>query len=303
MWGEQDEARSIRTVHAALDAGIRVFDSAPGYGAGESERVLGKALEGRRDEAVIATKVSRSELAATDLVASCEASLKRLGTDRIDLLQIHWPNHDVPFEETAATLMNLKKAGKVRHIGVCNFGPKDFKAWLETGAEMVSNQLPYSLLTRGIEFEIVPLCVEADVAILPYSPLMQGLLTGKFTSPDDVPDARSRSRHFRHDRPMARHGEPGCEKETFATIRAIGALAQREGCSMEALALGWLLRKPQVASVIVGARNEEQILQNLKAAQTCLSDEVVAELDQMTDEVKHLLGGNPDMWENPSRFR
>lgn len=303
MWGEQDEQRSIRTVHAALDAGITVFDSAPGYGAGESERVLGKALEGRRDEAVIATKVSRSELAAADLVASCDASLERLRTDVIDLLQIHWANHEVPFEETAGALMKLKEQGKVRHIGVCNFGPKDFKAWLETGAEMVSNQLPYSLLTRGIEFEIVPLCVEANVAILPYSPLMQGLLTGKFKTPDEVPDPRSRSRHFRHDRPMARHGEPGCEQETFAAIRAIGEVARREGCTMEALALGWLLRKPQVASVIVGARDEEQVVKNLEAAGTRLSDEVIEELDGLTDTVKHLLGGNPDIWETPSRFR
>jgi aryl-alcohol dehydrogenase-like predicted oxidoreductase len=303
MWGEQDDQESIRAVHAALDAGITVFDSAPGYGAGESERVLGKALEGRRGEALIATKVSRSELAATDLVASCEASLERLRTDVIDLLQIHWPNHEIPFAETAGALMKLKEQGKVRHIGVCNFGPLDFQAWLETGADIVSNQLPYSLLTRGIEFDIVPLCEKADVAILPYSPLMQGLLTGKFKTPDEVPDPRSRSRHFRHDRPMARHGEPGCEEETFATIRAIGELAKREGCTMEALALGWLLRKPQVASVIVGARNEEQVLKNLKASQTSLSADVVAELDRLTDEVKQLLGSNPDMWENPSRFR
>lgn len=303
MWGEQEEERSIRTVHAALDGGITVFDSAPGYGAGESERVLGKALVGRRSEALIATKVSRSELAAADLVASCEASLERLQTDVIDLLQIHWADHDVPFEETAGALMKLKEQGKVRHIGVCNFGPEDFAAWQETGAEMVSNQLPYSLLTRGIEFDIVPLCKEADVAILPYSPLMQGLLTGKFKTPEEVPEARSRSRHFRHDRPMARHGESGCEAETFATIRAIGEVAQREGCSMEALALGWLLRKPQVASLIVGARDEEQVRKNVEAAQTSLTDDVVRELDELTEEVKQLLGSNPDMWENPSRFR
>jgi aryl-alcohol dehydrogenase-like predicted oxidoreductase len=132
---------------------------------------------------------------------------------------------------------------------------------------------------------------------------MQGLLTGKFKTPDEVPDPRSRSRHFRHDRPMARHGEPGCEEETFAAIRAIGGVAQRVGCTMEALALGWLLRKPQVASVIVGARNEEQVVKNLEAAGTRLSDEVIEELDGLTDAVKHLLGGNPDIWETPSRFR
>lgn len=302
IWGEQELRESVSTVHAALEAGINFFDTAPAYGAGKSEEVLGEALKGRRGEAVVATKVSTGQQSREALLKSCEESLERLQTDYIDLLQVHWPSPDVPFAETVAAFAELKHAGKIRYAGVCNFSAKDISRWLDAGGEMVTNQLPYSLLTRAIEFDIIPACEKRGIATLPYSPLMQGLLTGKFKTPDDVPDGRSRSRHFRPDRPMARHGEPGCEAETFAAIEQVGEVAQAAGQPMDAVALAWVLAQPTVGSVIFGARTVEQLKANTLGLEIELSDDVLQELTKATAEVKELLGANPDIWENPSRF-
>jgi aryl-alcohol dehydrogenase-like predicted oxidoreductase len=211
LWGDQEQRASEATVQLALDEGINCFDTAPAYGAGKSEEVLGEALKGRRGEAVIMTKVSTGEQSREALIRSCEASLRRLGTDYIDLLQVHWLSPDVPMTETIAAFAELKEAGKIRYSGVCNFSAGDIHSWLKSGGEMVSNQLPYSLLTRAIEFEIIPECQRKGISTLPYSPLMQGLLTGKLRNADEVPEGRARSRHFRDDRPMARHGGAGCE--------------------------------------------------------------------------------------------
>ncbi len=303
IWGDQDLKTSITTVHAALDNGLTTFDSAPGYGAGEAERVLGLALEGRRAEAVIATKVAPEQLGYQDLLESCEASLKRLRTDYIDLLQVHWPSHAIAMEESIRAFRKLKEQGKVRYIGVCNFGPRDMRDWLAQGGEMVSNQLPYSLLSRAIEYEIIPDSRERGISILPYSPLMQGLLAGKFATADDVPEGRARSRHFSGTRRSARHGEAGCEEETFAAIEEIGVLAEQVGLPMERLALAWLLHQDSVASVIVGARNIDQLMENLPAKDVALSTEILQALNGATGRLKQLLGPNPDLWESPGRFR
>ena len=302
IWGEQEERESISVVQRALDAGINFFDTAPAYGEGKAEEVLGRALAGRRDRAVIATKVSTGQQSREALLRSCEASLKRLGTDYIDLLQVHWPSPDVPIAETVATFAELKAAGKIRYGGVCNFSVKDINRWLDAGGEMVSNQLPYSLLTRAIEFEILPACRKRGIATLPYSPLMQGLLTGKFRTADDVPEGRSRSRHFRPDRPLARHGEPGCEKETFAAIARIGEIAEAAGQPMDAVALAWVLAQPTVGSVIFGARTVEQLQANIRGMEIELAPEVIAALTEATGTVKERLGANPDIWESPGRY-
>src|SRR5688572_12606421 len=157
-WGDQSEADSIAAVRAALDAGITFFDTAPGYGDGLSERRLGKGLAGLRERAVIATKVGPDAMRGPDLVASVERSLGYLGTDYVDLLQIHWPSRDVPLTETWAALERLREQGKTRAIGVSNFGALDLSDALALGARPVTNQLPYSLLSRAVEFEIQPEC-------------------------------------------------------------------------------------------------------------------------------------------------
>ena len=163
-WGPQDESEALGAIQGALDAGINFFDTAEGYGSGYSEELLGRALAGRRDEAVIATKVSRAHLKPETVKESCEASLRRLKTDVIDLYIVHWPSREVPMEETWRTMEDLQKEGKVRVLGVSNFATADLTELLEVGRPE-ADQLPYSLLWRAIEHEVVPVCVAHDISI------------------------------------------------------------------------------------------------------------------------------------------
>jgi myo-inositol catabolism protein IolS len=301
-WGAQDEQASIATIRTALDVGINFFDTAEAYGDGYSETLLGQALAGRRHKAVIASKVSPSHLTGDEVQKACERSLRRLNTDYIDLYQIHWPNWKVPIAETLEALDKLRQQGKVRAIGISNFGMVDLSDLLTVG-RCETNQLPYSLLGRAIEYEIKPKCIDNDIGILCYSPLAQGLLTGKFVSADDVPETRARTRHFSKDRAQARHGEDGCELETFAAIESIRRICAKVGAPMAEVALAWLLYQPGVTSVLAGARTPDQIRQNTQAAALELSHEVISELTEVTEEVKQKLGPNPDLWQSDSRFR
>jgi len=301
-WGPQEDRDSIAAVHAALDAGVTLFDTAEGYGDGASEEVLGRALEGRRERALIATKVSAEHLRPDDLRASCEASLRRLRTDVIDLYQIHWPSREIPLGETVPALQALRDEGKIRAYGVSNFGVGDLGDLLGL-TPCTSNQLPYSLLWRAIEFGIRGACIANDISIVVYSPLEQGLLTGKYAGPDDVPDGRARNRFFSSTRPLARHGEPGHEEETFATIARIRAIADGAGIAMADLALAWLLHQPGVTTVLAGSRRPEQIVQNARAASIALSEDVLAALDAATQPLKEALGPNPDHYQTDSRYR
>ncbi len=303
-WGPQDEAESIAAVRAALDAGINFFDTAEMYGDGLSERRLGRGLAKRRDRAVIASKFGPDHNADADLTAACERTLACLQTDYIDLYQIHWASRTVPLEETWDALWKLKDQGKIREIGVCNFGTGNLGDLLALGLP-VTNQLPYSLLMRAIEFEILPCCVQEGIGVLCYSPLLLGILTGKYSCADEVPDGRARLRHFSTDRPQARHGEPGCEAETFAALARIREISEQLGRPMSDVALAWLLHQEGVVSVLSGIRNPDQARRNVAAAELTLGDDVLAMLDEATEPVKQALGPNPDLWQgaNDSRFR
>lgn len=301
-WGPQDEAESIATIHAALDAGINFFDTAELYGAGLAEEVLGKALRGQREKVFLASKFNWENARYDRVISACEASLRRLRTDVIDLYQIHWANWDVPFEETWSALEELKRQGKIRAIGVCNFGVQDLTAILRLG-KPVTNQLPYGLLFRAIEYDILPLCRAKNIGVLCYSPLTIGLLTGKYRTPDEVPPGRARTRHFSSTRPLTRHGEPGCEAETFAAIHQIEEVAKQLGVTVVRLALAWLLAQPGVTSVINGMRRPHQARENAAAADLSLPTEVVEQMRRITDPVKEKLGPNPDMWEGSARSR
>lgn len=301
-WGEQDDNLSIATVHAALDAGINFFDTAEGYEAGHSERVLGRALVDRRDKAIIATKVSPNHLRPEDVIAACEGSLRALQTDYIDLYQIHWPNHDIPLADTVGALQRLKEQGKIRAIGVSNFAVQDLSEMVGL-SECETNQLPFSLLWRVIEREIQPLCLQHNVGIICYSPLAQGLLTGRYTSPDEVPEGLARTRWYNSGRAMAQHNEPGCEAEVFAAIESVRQIAQEVGAPMATVALAWVKQQPAVTSFLVGARNPEELTWNLPVADLNLSADVIKRLAAVTEPVKEQLGNNPDMWLSPSRMR
>jgi aryl-alcohol dehydrogenase-like predicted oxidoreductase len=302
LWGDQDDADSIATVNAALDVGINFFDTAEGYGNGYSEEILGRALVGRRDKAIIATKIGRGDLKSETVLEACEDSLRRLQTDYIDLYQIHWPRRNTPLEETVSVLEKLKEQGKIRAIGVCNFGVKDMGDLLSF-KHPETNQVPYNLIWRAIEYEIQPQCVDEGVGILCYSVLAQALLTGKYASPDDVPAGRARSRHFSKNRELVRHDEDGCEAETFAAIDAVRQISKEINQPMANVAMAWLLQQPGVTSVIAGARTPDQIKRNVAAVDLELPPEIVKELNEATDGLKQALGPNPDMWQSTSRYR
>jgi aryl-alcohol dehydrogenase-like predicted oxidoreductase len=302
VWGPQRRVDAIEAIQASLGAGINFFDTAEAYGQGDSERLLGEALAGRREQAVIATKVGAGHLDAAGLVAACERSLANLRTDWIDLYYIHWPSRTVPFQETVAAMERLLAAGKVRHLAVSNFGAADLGSLLPH-LRPAADQLSYSLLFRAIEFAILPACRAAGVPVTCYSPLMQGLLTGKFAGPRDVPDERARTRHYASQRPNTRHGEAGAERETFAAIAAIRDLAAAAGLDMAAMSLAWLLKRDGVAGVIVGARNRRQALSNAAAAEINLPADLDQQLTEATEPLKRRLGPNPDLWQRDSRIR
>jgi aryl-alcohol dehydrogenase-like predicted oxidoreductase len=301
-WGQTSWQDIQATVDTALDAGVNLFDTAEMYGNGDSERALGKALGPRRDSVFVATKVWPDRCAPAGLRIACENSLKRLGTDRIDLYQVHWPVRDVPVADVREALERLRQEGKIRATGVSNFGVQDLSDWLAEGA-CVSNQLGYNLLFRAIEWEILPDCHAQHIGVVAYMPLMQGLLTGRWASVADIPVQRRRTRHFSSAREGTRHGEAGCERETFQAIEGIRSVADRLGESMATVALSWLLHRPGVASVVVGGRRPEQVTRNLAAAGLALDQASIDELDQTTDWLKMHFGVNADMWQSSESSR
>ena len=303
-YNEIPESQATATVDAALDAGINFFDNAPLYGDGEAERRLGNALRGaKRDRAVVATKIGTATMSAEETVREFEASLQRLRTDRIDLFQIHWARRVVPIAETLRAMEQLVKQGKLRAIGVCNFGPLDLNEAVAAIDNLATNQMAYSLLARGVEYEVVPICREHGVGMLCYSPLAQGLLTGRYGNADEVPPERARTRHFAATRPQSRHGEPGLEAETFEAVRDVKGICEQLGLPMADVALAWLLHQSTVTSVLAGASRPAQIVQNAKASEIKLSPDILKKLDEATRVVKEKMGKNPDMWQAASRIR
>ena len=301
FWGSDGAADAETAVQVALDEGINLFDTAEMYGAGASEEALGKALGARRKDVYIADKVSPENCAPARLRGSCEASLRRLGTDCIDLYQVHWPSREVPFEETWAALAALRDEGKIREVGVSNFGPRDLADWRATG-DAVSDQVGYNLLFRAVEYEVIPACREQGVSVLAYMPLMQGLLTGRYASIEDIPMLRRRTRHFSRHRDGTRHGEEGHENLLMDTVADLRDFAAAVGLTVEGMALSWLAAQPGVASVILGARNPAQLLDNLRAMED-IGPAAVAQLNELTYPLKRVLGPNCDMWQTAENSR
>lgn len=301
-WGSDVEADGEAAVRLAVDSGVNLFDTAEMYGAGESERVLGRALGSRRKDVFVASKAIPEHCAPEELRKACEGSLQRLGTEVIDLYQVHWPFRHVPFDEAHAELERLREHGKVRAIGVSNFGPQDLAAWMRSGS-CVSNQVAYNLLFRAIEHEIVPACRRYGLGVLAYTPLMQGLLAGSWNHPEEMPENRRRTRHFAPARAGVKHHEQGFEELTFRTVREIRVVADRAGIPMAVLALAWLIAQPGVSSVIVGARNPQQVKHNLLAATLELSEDLLRQLDEVTRPLKEHLGPNADMWKSGPESR
>lgn len=293
---------AVATMRKAFELGVNFFDTARAYGDGESERQLGQAIAGFRDEVVIASKPKAGDLSASEIASECEKSLKDLGVERIDLYQVHWPRRRVPLEETARAMDTLVEQGKVGAVGVCNFGPLDLVEWLDSGT-CSTDQIAYSLIGRGAEFGLRERCAEHGIGILCYSPLAQGLLAGVYDRADDVPSGKARTRHFAGTRPEARHGEAGLEDETFEALAGIRRVADRLGEPMGRVSLAWLLHQPAVASVLCGASKPSQVERNVAAASLTLSAEDLGELDRATATLKDKMGESLDMWQSPPRTR
>ena len=298
-WGDSDPKDAERAVQTALDAGINLFDTAEVYADGESERALGSALGKRRAEIHVATKVAQEHCEPSKLHEACENSLRRLQTDYIDIYQVHWPSRDVPFEDTAATMIELQEQGKIRAMAVSNFGAGDLQEWLRH-APCASNQLGYNLLTRSIEYEVVPACLKHDVGILAYMPLMQGLLAGKWERTEEIPAKRRRTRHFNNENGGT---GTGCEADVFKAISELKAVAADLGCSVATLSIAALINRPGLASVIIGAREPHQVTRNLAALDVELDSATVARVDAITEPIKTFLGRNCDMWASDEQSR
>jgi len=319
FWGDQDQSNVDEVVHKAIDHGCTLFDTAEMYNDGLSESSLGKALGTRRDKAIIATKVSPHNARPHDLRRSCEESLARLDTDYIDLYMMHYaineqsllhytedpgPPEEYPTIEAALeTMEELRQEGKIRYIGVSNFGVQQLTEAFAVGVPIACNQLHYNLLCRMLDFEILPACLERGIGVITYTPLMQGLLTGKYGSLDDIPLNRRRTRHFHSRREGTRHGEAGAEEELEAALAGIGGVAERTGISMSVLALSWCLSNPAITCTLTGARDVGQLQGNLVAVNMPLGPDLMGELDEITAPLKQKLGKHPDYFEAEGKSR
>ncbi len=303
LWGDQNDSDSIDAVNESIENGINFFDTAPGYGEGRSEEVLGKALIKKRQSSIIGTKVPPSDLSPKNIRKACEESLKRLKTDYIDLYQIHWPNHNLPIQDSVDELKKLKKEGKILTIGVSNFGKNDFSEISEL-TEVVTNQLPYNGFWRAIEFEIKPECISKGSGIICYSPLSQGLLTGRYKKVEDVPYGVSRSRLFsKSTSKLCRHNDEGCEDLLFDCINKIISLSNSYNINPAVMSLCWLKKQKGVISMLVGARNKKEVLLNKTSFENEISDEISGLFNEITDPIKAHIGDNPDMWNAISEYR
>lgn len=285
-WGEQDDAASIKAIHAALDAGMNWIDTAAVYGLGHSEEVVAKALAGRGQRPYVFTKCGRiwgedrqigKRLKADSIRRECEASLRRLHSDVIDLYQLHWPEPDEEIEEGWATLAKLKEEGKVRWIGVSNFNVAQLRR-AQAIAPITSLQPPYSLVRREIEADVLPYAAEQNIGVLAYSPMGSGLLTGAMTHarvaalPAD--DWRRRSPYFQE--PLLTRNLQLADK-----LQEIGA---RHNRTAGEAAIAWVLRDPAVIGAIVGVRNAEQVSGISGAMEFRLSATEIAELEELSSK-------------------
>lgn len=290
-WVGIEDAETIKAIRAAFDVGITTIDTAEVYGEGHSERIVAQALSDVRDRVVYATKVFANHLKYEQVMAACERSLKNLNTDYIDLYQIHWPagtfnSEIVPIPETMSALNELKQQGKIRAIGVSNFSRSQL-AEAAQYSRIDSLQPPYSLFWRWVENDAMHYCIENNISILAYSPLAQGLLTGKFGVGHkfDPADNRAKNKLFQ--------GE-NYERAQKA-LDQLRPIAERHQASLASLAIAWLIAQPQT-NAIVGARNAEQAAANAKAADIQLSPDELQEIDAIGRIVTDHLDENPVMW-------
>jgi aryl-alcohol dehydrogenase-like predicted oxidoreductase len=295
MWGGTDDEAGVEAVRRGIELGVTSIDTAPVYGFGHSEEVVGRAIPGRREEVQLLTKFGMSwegeegtfSFETLDekgrpariyrngrkqrVIAECEQSLRRLGTDVIDVYQQHWPDPSTPVEETCEALARLLEQGKIRAAAVCNY-PVDLLDRARTVVPIASDQMPYSMVNRAIEQDLVPYCRQRGVGILAYSPLQRGLLTGTVPPEREFPttDHRRTNPYFTAEN----------RQRVLELLQQFQPIADAHGATLAQLVIAWTLARPGITAVLVGARNRQQIEENVRGAEVSLSAEETARIDE-----------------------
>ena len=290
MWGGTDDAAAIAAIRRGIDEGLTMIDTAPSYGMGHSETIVARAIEGRRDEVSIATKcgvrwdldTDKPGMATIDnegnpvtLIRSLgkesvkyelEQSLRRLRIDAIDLYQCHWPDPDTPWEETMEAMVEAKQEGKIRAIGLSNVSVAQIQTCVRN-APIASIQPEYNPLIRGIEKEVLPFCEENRIGVLAYSPIAQGLMTGKVTMDREFPEG-----DIRRSKPWFK---PENRKRVLDVLQCLEPVADGHDATLAQLAIAWVVAQPGIASALVGARTVDQVVENARAATIRLSEDEI----------------------------
>ena len=299
MWGGTEEKEAIEAIQAAYDGGITTIDTAPVYGFGKSEELVGRAMEGKpRDSYQILTKFGMNWMTeegeyffdSTDnegkpfrmfkwaskqkVMQECEDSLRRLKTDYIDLYQIHWPDNTTPLSETFEAVQRLVEQGKVRAAGVCNYNVAQVEEALQT-IQLASNQVPYSLINRGIEKNVLPQAIQKGMSIIPYSPLQRGLLTGKIKPGHQFVEGDTREGN--------RFYTPENIRRTNELLDQIRPIAEEHKATLAQVIINWTIHQPGIGTVLVGARNARQVKDNIGALDFTLSNEELRRITEVAD--------------------
>jgi aryl-alcohol dehydrogenase-like predicted oxidoreductase len=320
-WGDQSQKDVNEVVRRSVELGINYFDTAEAYNNGRSEKSLGQAVRGiDREKIIIGTKVSPSNCYRETLIRHCEASLGRLGTEYIDLYMIHWPvhphsirhftkdesvvNNPPSVSDIVEALVQLQSQGKIRFAGVSNFAKEGLSQIMGAGLDVVVNQLPYSLLTRAVEYEILPWCQQKGIGVIGYMTLLQGLLADIYPTLSYVPRWQRRTRHFNCSGcELCRHGEEGAEEETGRALVDIRSIAQDCGMTMPEMAVQWAVANNAITCALVGARNVGELEANAKAVSDPLAKELTERLNIATNAVKEKLGPSFDYYESTANDR
>lgn len=305
FWGGSDDAEAISAMRAAIDHGIDAIDTAPVYGCGHSETLVGQAIRGRRDKVKVLTKCGlrwdnkdgeyyftlkapegnqvtvHKNVKAASIQHECEQSLRRLDIETIDLYQVHWPSSSAPAEETMAALDQLRKSGKIRCIGVSNYNAAQT---LEASryAPVISNQIKYNVLERGIESDPLPVCREKNIGVICYSPMAMGLLTGKVTMDRLFPetDIRGNLKWF----------QPANRRRVLDALEQIRTIAESHRATLGQVAIAWVLAQPGITAALVGARNAAQATENAKAGEIALASQEIAEIRRVFEALGEPVG-------------
>lgn len=314
-WGPRELKDEEAIVKTALEHGINYLDTAELYNSGRSEESLGKIMRSiPRDQVLIGSKISPANCQPAILIAHCEASLRRLQTDYIDLYMVHWPVHTAAIksftkdperianppaiEEVYNTLLQLQKDGKIRHIGISNFAVPRM-AELPELDKIAINQLAYNLISRAIELDVLPHCEKNGIGTMGYMGLMQGILSGRWASFDEIPILRRRTRHFDSRKvPASRTGETGFESETSKVLQELRAISEETGYSMADLALKWICANPGLTCNLVGASSPAQLSKNAEAVKKELETPLLQRLNKASTPLRDQMGNHIDLFES-----